>query len=165
MAKFFVTFSIVFIVLALIALFIGVIRTFSIQSGSEQSFFLGGKVPSNKPEGFYKGSVTGFNMGWRGQKFDRSTFTGVNIMLENGKLVEKYSFKTSVTQGLVDKINVIRIDYNLDANPLWIKFITDEIVETEPGHYMGKMHVTLIPGLPIVLAIFYLDEGPLPQAN
>jgi len=53
-----------------------------------------------------------------------------------------FMFATSVTRGKVDADRqVFRIDYDRPDNPaLTIRRIVDEIVEVEPGVYLGKIH-------------------------
>ncbi len=71
----------------------------------------------------------------------------------------RYPFRMEVGKALVDQNKqVLRIDYNIPANLPWIRFVLDEVVETRPGHFLGKMHLRIIPKLPFTLAYFELDK-------
>jgi hypothetical protein len=36
---------------------------------------------------------------------------------------------------------VLRIDYDVDGNPAWLRPVLDEVVEVEPRVLLGRMHV------------------------
>ncbi len=149
--------TLIFIVLSLI--FIGAsyltVRTFA---SSNQDMFLKGKVPDKLPEGLFRGEVPGHKFSWQGKKFSAQNKRGINIF-KNGELItENYPFKFYQAKGLQDNNEVIRIDYNLPENPLWLRFIVDEIVETSPNKYLGKLHVRLFPGLVASLGYFKLEK-------
>jgi|SRR5579859_2096708 len=117
--------------------------------------FLQGKVPSPLPDGFYEG-VSPKGTSWMGKKFDRAAQTGVNVFTGNKEL---YTFKTYIAKGAVDpKINVLKIDYNMPGNPLWLRPVLDEVVEVEPNHYLGKLNVHILPGTTIALGYFELEK-------
>ncbi len=135
-------------------LIFGALRTWGVQNSPNQKLFLGGRVPNPKPDGLYKGSV-GFRTTWQGKKFDASSSTGLNLINNN----EVYPFKTYVAKGLLDnKQDVFKIDYNISKNPLWLRFILDEIVETGPNQYLGKVHLKIIPGISFSLGYFKLEK-------
>lgn len=54
--------------------------------------------------------------------------------------------------------DVLKIDYAIPANPFWLRFILDEIVETEPGKLLGKVHIHLLPDLNFTLGFFTLEK-------
>ena len=143
----------IFLLLIILPILLGLIRTWMVQNSSNQKLFLKGKIPDPKPNGLYKGFVN-FKTGWQGKKFDPTFATGINII--DGK--EKYPFKTYISKGLTDKIDVYKIDYNIAQNPLRLRFILDEIVEVGKEKYLGKVHLNLIPGLPFSLGYFRLEK-------
>lgn len=148
--------TIILIVLAAIFL-IATLFTWKTQSNPMQKQFLSGSVPTKLPEGLYKGQVPGHTFTWQGKKFMKDG-TGINVFKDGDKISDKYPFKFYVAQGLQDNKQVIRIDYNLPENPLWLRFIVDEIVETSQGKYLGKLHIKLLPGLVASLGYFDLEK-------
>lgn len=146
------------IVLVIVVLFIlfALYRTWKTQHGEGQKLFLSGKLPNPKPDGFYKGTLTGqTNLSWKGKVFNAQDNSGVNKINDS----ERYKFKTYGGKGLQDKnLEVLRLDYNISENPLWLRPVLDEIVETKPGVYLGKIHVRIIPGLPFTLGYFNLEK-------
>lgn len=135
---------------------LGTRKTQQIESSPKQKLFLSGKIPDPSPDGFYKGNAfTGFGKDWQGKVFDASKNSGINKFADG----KRYVFKTYEAKGLRDKnLKVLRIDYSQPGNPWWLKFIVDEIVETSPGHYLGKMHLNVIPGMPFTLTYFELTK-------
>jgi hypothetical protein len=135
----------------------GVVQTLRVERRPSQQTFRGGKAPKPLPEGFWRGSVTiqqGKN--WRGKVFDRAAQTGINRFADG----ERYPFKMYVAPGLRDRdLRVLRIDYNVPGNPWWLRLIVDEVVQTEPGHYLGKVHLAALPGLTFTATYFELN-GP-----
>lgn len=122
---------------------------------TNQKLFISGKVPSPKPNGFYKGYLVGPKTFWQGKKFDSVSSTGINLI--RGK--EVYPFKTYVGKGLKDKdLDVLKIDYNIPRNPFWVRFILDEIVQIGVNKYLGKVHLKIIPGFPLTLGYFRLEK-------
>lgn len=140
-------------------LVVGIARTTSVQHDERQKRFLGGKVPEKAPDGIYKGSVKKLKTSWIGKEFDAKEKSGINNFLSNGKIIKSYPFKTYVAKGIQDKqIDVIKIDYNLKKNPLWLRLILDEIVETAPHTFLGKVHLRILPGLVFTLGYFVLEK-------
>jgi hypothetical protein len=128
--------------------------TYRAEHSPNQPLFKRGKPPESAPNGFYQGNrFSGLGEGWQGKIFNSAEQTGINKFADG----ERYRFKTFVARGLRDrKQEVLRIDYNQSGNPWWLRFIVDEVVETTPGHYLGKVHLKLIPGLPFTLSYFEL---------
>src|SRR5260221_286785 len=127
-----------------------------LQSPLEEKF-VAGTMPYPLPSGFYEGSVANYSGTWRGKTFDQQKATGINVFAnakDDTQVVQQYPFKTYMGEGLQDPQPVLKIDYNIPENPIWLRLIVDEIVETEPGHYLGKMLVNLIPGHPLTLTWF-----------
>ncbi len=157
-------FKILILVLG-VMLLAGIFRTWQIQASPSQEIFLKGLVPSPKLDGLYRGIFVGHNTSWKGKKLNAAESNGINIFAghntapgSNGQ-VEKYPFKTYVGKGLLDKnLDVLKIDYNVSGNPWWLKFIVDEVVQTAPGEYLGKMQLNIIPGIPFGVLYFELKK-------
>jgi hypothetical protein len=148
--------AILLLSVVLIAVAIGLYQTRKMERSANQAKFRGGQLPNPLPDGPYKGNAfTGLGRNWQGKVFNRSQSTGINQFADG----QRYAFKTYAAAGLRDKDRqVLRIDYNQSGNPLWLRFIVDEIVQTSPGHYLGKIHVKIIPGLPFSLGYFELSS-------
>ncbi len=131
--------------------------TFKTQTSPFQKQFLAGSVPDKLPEGLYRGNVPGHTFTWQGKKFGKDG-SGINVFKNDGKLSDKYPFKFYKSKGLQDDISVIKIDYNLSENPIWLRFIVDEFVQTSPNKYLGKLHVQIFPGLSAALGYFKLEK-------
>lgn len=139
-----------------ILMVIGIFRHIFTQSQPQQQEFLRGKVPTIIPNGFLKGEVNA-KSNWLGKKFDTSTGKGINVFSEEKGNTERFIFSLSTGKGLVDPINVIKLDYNLPTNPLWLRLVTDEVVEVDPGKYLGKLIVNLGP-IHLALGFFTLSK-------
>lgn len=151
-----------------------------ISSRSErQKQFVEGHLPSPDPDGFYTGSA--YLLGnrpvpWLGKSFESEKDLGFNIFTPKGasllkfltpfyKLFRKnsdgntdaYYFKTSTGRGFKDKeINTFKLDYNSRENPFLIRIILDEIVETAPQVFLGKVHLKVFPGYYATIGYFGL---------
>lgn len=147
-----------FIGLLLLAMFLGVWRTWQVEKSPNQALFVGGHAPTPAPDGLYHGTVPGRKVSWLGKKFDAAKSSGINVFDDgNGVKGERYPFTTSYTKGVRDKnVDVLAINYNVSANPVWLRFILDEVVEVAPGEYLGKLHLRIIPGYPFTLGYFKL---------
>ncbi|MDD5050120.1 MAG: hypothetical protein PHV93_00050 [Candidatus Pacebacteria bacterium] len=153
-------FLLILFLLIVIAIALLICMTYWTQEfNTNQKIFLSGVVPSPRPDGFYNGSafLTG---SWLGKKFDANNGTGINVFADSsGGQVEKYPFKTYVASGIRDtNLQVLKIDYNLPENPFWLRVILDEIVETAPGQYIGKLHLRIIPGFSFSPLYFFLSK-------
>lgn len=138
-----------------LTIILGSYRTLQTRMSPNQKLFASGKVPGNL-NGFYKGKVSGYNINWQGKKFDATKSTGVNIFKDGDKTNERYPFKTYSGKGVADNMEVLKIDYSENKSPWWLRFILDELVETKPGKYLGKVHITAILGLPFTVGYFTL---------
>ncbi len=150
-----------FAFLALVlTIIIGVLRTWHTERSLNQQVFLRGTVPNPLPDGLYRGTVPGYTVSWLGKKFNAANSKGSNIFNDgNGVRGERYPFITSVGRGLHDNnLNVLKIDYDTPGNPLWLRFLVDEIVEIAPDKYLGKLHARIIPGYPFALGYFELER-------
>ncbi len=144
--------------LAVFIILIGFLWTWKIQHSENQKIFLSGKVPGLMPDGVYQGDI-GRATSWVGKKFDAQKNSGINTLEKDGVKIERYPFKTYLGKGLHNKsTDVIKIDYNLPENPVWVRIIIDEIVEIAPNEYSGKMFVKVIPGFPFALLYFRLKK-------
>lgn len=141
-----------------LTLTIGIVWQVNIRRSPLQKAFESGHVPNPLPDGFYKGTIN-LKSSWRGKTFDAGTNTGRNAFLLNDKLEYKYHFTTSVEKGIKDKkLDVLRLDYNVTGNHPLLRLVTDEIVEDAPGHYIGKAHVMIPPGIPFTVMFFELEK-------
>ena len=158
---------IVAIIVVLIVL--GFLRTWQLERSANQKVFAGGTVPNPLPNGLYNGTVPGHTVSWLGKKFfatgesasggDASEGTGINVFQNGSGTSEKYPFKTYIGKGAHDgALDVIKIDYNIAGNPLWLKPILDEIVEVSPNKFLGKLQLRIIPGYPFTLTYFELTK-------
>jgi len=151
--------AIILIVASMILTF-GTYQTIKVQSATEQHVFLAGKIPTKAPDGIYKGSVKNVKTNWIGKKFHAKDSTGINNFREGDKTVEKYPFRTYVAKGIQDtNKDVLKIDYNIASNPLWLRFILDEVVETQPNKLLGKVHIHLLPGIAFSMGYFMLEKS------
>ncbi len=138
---------------------LGTYRTFIIQTAPGQKIFLAGEVPDKAPDGIYKGSVKNLKTSWIGKAFNAKDTSGINNFKEQGGIVKKYPFKTYVGRGIQDRNkDVLKIDYNIADNPLWLRFILDEVVEIKPNKLLGKIHIRFLPGLAFSLGYFNLEK-------
>ena len=138
-------------------------------------------MPQAAPEGFYNGSaylLGGGPVPWLGKSFDSANSLGFNIFTPQGagllkiltplyKLFRKntegntdaFFFKTRTEPALKDgAIDVIKLDYDSAENPFLIRIILDEIVETAPGQYLGKVHLKVFPGVYSTIGFFGLQK-------
>lgn len=150
---------VIILILILLAILLGLFRTIQIQHKPQQKEFVSGIVPKELPNGLYRGTVSGLNTTWEGKRFDASNSSGINVFRNGNDRDEKYPFKTYVGEGIQDKnLKVVKIDYSANKNPWWLRYILDEVVEVAPGKYLGKVHVTIIPGLPFSVGYFRLEK-------
>ena len=127
------------ILLAGVALLIW--RDFWSRRSPNQARFSQGTIPLPTPEGDYKGSVNGYSGSWIGKTFDAKSATGRNRMQSAQRVELRYPFRTWVGPGVADPIQVVKIDYDIPENPLWLRGVLDEIVQVEPNHFLGKVHL------------------------
>lgn len=150
-----------FFILILIVLFIifGLIRTWQMQHGSDQKIFMKGKVPHPMLQGSYKGSARGYVGPWMGKTFDRKNNVGTNNFLVGKITVEKFVFNTSLASGLQDThMNVLKVDYDNKNNSYFVRKILDEIVEIDTGVYLGKIHIRLFSFFTLTVGYFTLRK-------
>lgn len=127
------------------------------QHSASQVEFLKGNVPVELPNGFLKGGVN-LKTDWQGKEFEVSSGVGINVFKKDGKEFRAYPFKFYKGKGLQEpKLDVIKIDYS-QTQPFWARFILDEIVEVSDGKYLGKIHLTVVPGTSLVIGYFRLEK-------
>lgn len=143
------------IILGIIVLILitGFIWNMIVESQPDNKVFLNGSLPAPTMNGPYSGTWNN-SSSWKGKEFDSSRSTGVNLI--DG--TKKYPFETSDSKSLHSDQQVLKLNYNVSGNPLWLKFIVDELVQTKPGHYQGKVYVQLVPGIAITITYFQLDK-------
>lgn len=121
--------------------------------------FLKGSVPNPALDGFYKGSASFYTGSWRGKKFDATNLSGINVFGSNDTTKERFPFKTSTGRSVGDsELTVLKIDYDIQQNPFWLRPILDELVQVSPGRYLGTMNLRLIPGFPFRVVYFELNK-------
>lgn len=153
--------------------------TFLTGRSPRQREFLQGRVPTSAPEGFYKGTahfLGGRPVPWLGKTFVPKENVGFNTFTPRGASVlrlltpfyglfrtnadgntDAYYFRTSVSPGFRDKqIETFKLDYDSPENPFLIRIILDEIVETAPDEFLGKVHVKVFPGYRATIGFFGL---------
>lgn len=161
-----------------------VLVTFLVGTSRRQAEFLNGTLPTEAPDGFYRGSA--YLLGnrpvpWLGKAFERENAKGFNIFTPKGasllKLMtpfyklfrtnadgntEAYYFKTGTGPGFRDKdIDTFKLDYDSPENPFLIRIILDEIVQIAPQEFLGKVHVKVFPGYFATIGYFGLEKNPL----
>lgn len=146
-------------VLIIVLLGVGLYRTWKVDQSPLDDAFQKGTVPSPLPDGFYKKSLT-FDakyQPWKGKTFIASESAGINVVTLMNQEKSVFPFKTYIGKGIQNReTDVLKIDYDIPQNPFYIKPIVDEIVEIEPGKYLGKAHIRLIPSFPFTLIYFQL---------
>lgn len=149
------------------------------QRGTYQDSFVRGQVPQPQLDGFYPGAshiAFGLPVPWLGKRFVRTPEGGTNIFSGLGGTLARvltprykhfvhepdgrvsgYNFKTLTGVGLRDpQVQVLKLDYNLPENPGLIRIIYDELVQVDPGRYLGKVYVQLLPGWFLFVGFFEL---------
>lgn len=149
-----------FIGLVAVLVLFGVFRTWTLEHSPDQIRFVNGTLPESLPDGIYQGSAKVPTFSWAGKNFEANQSRGINVFRSSdGSLQEKYPFVTSVGRGTSDSdLTVIDIDYNIPANPWWLRLVLDEIVQVAPEQYLGKMQLRLVPGLPFTITFFELKK-------
>lgn len=136
------------------------IYNFRSDKSPEAQEFITGTSPNPSLDGMYKGNeFKGMGASWMGKQFNSAQNTGINNFRGKDTAVEqRYEFSTSVKNGLRNKDKtVLLLDYNVIGNPIWLRFIRDEIVQVSPNHYLGKIHVKIGP-IVTTIGYFRLDK-------
>lgn len=171
-----------FLFFLIILFFIALVVNSRIQRLTYEESFSRGKVPDPVLHGAQQGNahvLYGAQVGWKGKRFSVGEGTGVNILTGTGQrlasiltprykkfekqpdgTVTAYEFKTSVGAGLKNpQQQVLKLNYNLDTNPSIIRIIEDEVVEIDPGRYLGKINLQILPGLFWTIGYFALQKA------
>jgi hypothetical protein len=144
--------------LVLVALATGFFRTWQIENSDNQKLFASSSAPKEKLNGLYKGSVNlPVKVTWLGKKFDSKTSTGINVFDDGGGTTHD-SFPFNTYAGSSSSSTALYIDYDKPENPFWIRPIVDQLVEVNPGDYLGKLSYRLIPGYNFELEFFRLKK-------
>lgn len=142
------------LLVVLLGMLYGTFVTWRVEHASQQAEFRAGTLPIELPDGAYDGTSPDLERrSWHGKSFDRAKSSGLNRIGNE----EKYPFVMSFGSGLRDPIKVIAIDYNLPENPWWLRLVTDEIVQTSPNQFLGKVHVRIL-GLTFSIGYFELQK-------
>ena len=172
-------FSLAFFVLVWLGFWIAVTKV--VEHSSRQTDFAKGTLPFEPPNGFYQGSVYlpgDQQTPWLGKSFDPANRNGVNIFTPKGasilktitpgyKLFQKntdgnteaYFFETSTGPGIKDKSQqVFKLNYDSPENSFLIRIVLDEMVETAPRQFLGKIHVKIFPGYYATIGFFGLQK-------
>lgn len=129
-------------------------RTVQTEKNEAQTRFAAGSMPDPLPNGKYKGIVVDYKGEWKGKSFNAAESTGINQFGDT----DKYPFKTYTATGLRDaNLKVLRIDYNVADNPLYLRFLRDEITQVSPGHYQGKIMIQWF-GAVFTVGYFQLEQ-------
>jgi len=155
--------------------------TFLVGRSTKQEQFERGRLPSPAPNGFFSGTaylLGGGPVPWLGKSFEPEKNVGFNIFTPRGASLLKvmtpfyklfrmnadgntdaYYFKTSTSQGFRDMhMQTFKLDYDSPENPFLIRIILDEIVETAPDEYLGKVHMKVFPGYRATIGFFGLHK-------
>jgi hypothetical protein len=140
--------------------FLGMMRTNIVESHPEQSLFIQGAASLASLDGQYIGVAHGYTgTSWQGKTIFQQKGSGINRFRYDSGLTEKYPFKLSLATALRDSNKeVIKLDYNQEGNPWWLTYIVDEMVETGPNEYLGKVHVRITDDIVFTLGYFSLKK-------
>ncbi len=102
--------------------------------------------------------VGDFYMPWLGKSFSAKSQEGVNVFTTSARpllkalwptyvperelsdRIEAFPLKTRVSRGAVDPdVEVLKIDYDFEANPPAVRRVLDELVQVDDGLYLGKV--------------------------
>lgn len=155
MEKNIIIFIVVAVVLVVVLLIAGIVGYYNYQANKrpEQQEFSAGSA-GQYPSGPYNGTATVGIGSWLGKSFNAAAKTGINRFSDGNR----YAFTTYAGQGLTDNQAVIKIDYNQNSNPWWLRLVTDEIVQVGPNEYLGKIQIHAIPGLTLTYGYFRLKQ-------
>ncbi len=138
---------------------IGVAINYRTQHDPRAQLFLSGTLPTHPPDALYTGTINGQpDANWKGKKFHTDHATGINVFASGNGTKEAYPFKTYAAKGIVDNVQVLKIDYNIKGNPFWLRHVLDEVVEISPGKFLGKLHILLLGKISIAAGYFELTE-------
>lgn len=120
------------------------------------------------------GFIVNFWLPWYGKTFYSAKARGENVVpsylasfitsrFGEQAIIKKevqglhvFPFKTTITKGLKDKIQVLRLNYDLPQNPPQVRQVVDELVRIDKNKYLGKAYI--VKGRTIYLAAFFSLE-------
>lgn len=143
----------------------GIMRTMKSERSANQTIFLSGTAVLPAP-GFYQGAATSYKGSWRGKFVEEGSQRGANVFEETDSVTgesesqhRRYPFALYPAKGLRDGgLDVIVLDYNQAGNPWWLRYVTDEIVQTSPTTYLGKLHIKITPKIVFTMGYFTLQQ-------
>ena len=150
--------TIVIVLLALFSLVFsyGCFRTWKTTRMSEYKEFVLGTLPAAMPIGLYHGTAEELGeVSWKGKKF-LGEGKGINLFEHDGGVEEKFTFTIDRARSIRGEHDVLRIDYNQPANPLWLRFIVDEMVSAGDDKFLGAVYIIAVPGFPFRMGYFRL---------
>lgn len=159
MKKFLVAIVGIALLLAILFVLYGFYRTWKTGAQPEYEEFTKGTLPSVLPSGLWKGTAPELGeISWQGKKFDGG-MEGINRFKKDGIESEAYPFTyfEAPSVGWKNK-KVIRLDYGLKQNPLWLRMIIDEMVSVGPDEFLGVVYIKFIPGFPFRMGYFRLQR-------
>ncbi len=146
----------IFVVLACLY---GFYRTWKTGKSPHHEAFLRGTIPLQTPTGQWNGYVDELPyVSWKGKKF-LDDGKGINVFVRDDVKSEAYPFAFSVTESIKEKgKSVVTLDYNQKENPLWLRFIADEMVSVGENKFLGIVYIKFIPGIPFRMGYFRLEK-------
>ncbi len=114
-------------------------------------------LPSSTLESIGK-FVLQFWLPWYGKEFNKKAKMGNNlipgylspflaarfgdkVILKKGEgRIHVFPFKTKITRGIKDKIEVLQLDYDLPENSPFVRSVVDELVYVGNGDYFGRAY-------------------------
>jgi len=149
--------SLLIIALVLVA---GFVLTWMVRSSIDQRAFENGYLPSPPLSGITRITAGGISPSWQGKEFSATSKAGMDLFEDRGNTIRRYTFAVSEGAGLFDtQKTILRMDYGVNTNPLWLRPVLQEIVQTGSGVYLGKIHVRLLPFYPFSISYFKLTTG------
>lgn len=149
--------------IAIVGCAYGFYRTWKTGQCPDYASFFGGTAPSAMPEGLWNGTADELGkISWKGKKF-LGGGRGINLFEKSGVTNEAYpfAFLTADSIGFPGK-KILKLDYGQKENPLWLRFIVDEMVSVGENKFLGVVYITLIPGTPFRMGYFALTKGNPP---
>jgi len=134
---------------------VGVLFNLATDRSAEHDEFVKAAKSETFPNGIYNGSATIYQASWQGKKIDSSKRTGINRFAGD----DRYPFEINHAKSLRNSTkDIIRINYNIPANPFWLRIATDEMVQTGTDSYLGAIQIQILPGLPFTIGYFRLSK-------
>ncbi len=151
--------GILVLIIVFLAMAYGFFRTWKTGRSENHARFIAGSIPLELPEGQWNGYVDELgDVSWKGKKFLNGG-QGINVFVKEGTRREAYPFAFSERQSIGERDKkVITLDYNQKENPLWLRFIVDEMVSVGENKFLGIVYIKLIPSFPFRMGYFRLEK-------